>query len=221
MVQARTTNREYSDIAREFGVHVQVVRYACRKAMRDGLVTAEQIYHTPQIRKPVIASSQYEVDWILRILENCEITADGCWLWKGWKTRKGYGGTTFKSTNVAIHRKMFELTRGVALTTEQLVCHKCDHRACCNPGHLWDGTAGSNNFDSASKGRHRNQQKTECPKGHPYDAENTYIAPNGARNCKACQRETQKAKYHANREIHNARNRMYRQRRKERETQSV
>ena len=28
--------------------------------------------------------------------------------------------------------------------------------------------------------------KTECPKGHPYDKENTRIGKNGSRHCKAC-----------------------------------
>jgi hypothetical protein len=37
-----------------------------------------------------------------------------------------------------------------------------------------------------------NASKTECPKGHPYDEENTitYVKPNGrfARHCRACER---------------------------------
>lgn len=31
--------------------------------------------------------------------------------------------------------------------------------------------------------------KTHCPKGHPYDEENTYVSPDGKRACKACGRE--------------------------------
>ena len=33
---------------------------------------------------------------------------------------------------------------------------------------------------------HRNARKTHCPKGHPYDEENTYLAPDGARQCRTC-----------------------------------
>lgn len=193
MVQARMTGRQYVDIAKDFGVHVQVVRYACRKAMSRGLVTAEQIYHTPQIKKPPLPSGPYEAKWITRVLANCDITPEGCWVWKGFKTHKGYGSTAYRAKNVAIHRKMFEITRGVTLETEQFICHRCDTRACCNPGHLWDGSAASNNFDSAAKGRHRNQVKTHCPKGHEYNTENTYFAPNGARNCRVCNRERLRA----------------------------
>jgi hypothetical protein len=27
---------------------------------------------------------------------------------------------------------------------------------------------------------------THCPRGHPFDAENTVIQPNGTRRCRAC-----------------------------------
>lgn len=32
-------------------------------------------------------------------------------------------------------------------------------------------------------------EKTHCPKGHPYDEENTYLIPGGGRGCKECMRE--------------------------------
>lgn len=38
-----------------------------------------------------------------------------------------------------------------------------------------------------------NQEKTHCPKGHPYDEENTYLHPRGYRACRACQREHKRA----------------------------
>lgn len=34
-----------------------------------------------------------------------------------------------------------------------------------------------------------NAEKTHCPKGHPYDEENTYLIPGGGRGCKECGRE--------------------------------
>jgi hypothetical protein len=39
----------------------------------------------------------------------------------------------------------------------------------------------------------KNSNKTHCPKGHPYDEENTYVVPKtGMRQCKICRRETMK-----------------------------
>lgn len=34
-----------------------------------------------------------------------------------------------------------------------------------------------------------NAEKTHCPKGHPYDEENTYLIPSGGRGCKECMRQ--------------------------------
>lgn len=34
----------------------------------------------------------------------------------------------------------------------------------------------------------RNAVKTHCPQGHPYDAENTSVRPNGNRHCRECDR---------------------------------
>lgn len=34
-----------------------------------------------------------------------------------------------------------------------------------------------------------NRDKTHCPKGHPFDSENTLVKPDGARGCKVCNNE--------------------------------
>jgi CxxC motif-containing protein len=36
--------------------------------------------------------------------------------------------------------------------------------------------------------RNQNVTKTHCPRGHPYEGDNLYIDPKGARRCKACMR---------------------------------
>ena len=35
----------------------------------------------------------------------------------------------------------------------------------------------------------RNKHKTHCPKGHPYDEKNTYVTPDGRRECRTCRTE--------------------------------
>lgn len=39
-----------------------------------------------------------------------------------------------------------------------------------------------------------NSLKTECPAGHPYDAENTYVDKRGKRYCNECGRQRSKAR---------------------------
>jgi len=53
------------------------------------------------------------------------------------------------------------------------------------------GTRSENYLDMVAHGTHNMARKTHCPKGHPYDASNTYLAKrkNGvSRMCKTCTR---------------------------------
>ncbi len=38
---------------------------------------------------------------------------------------------------------------------------------------------------------HPNASKTHCKRGHPFDAQNTYYAPDGQRRCRTCLRQAQ------------------------------
>lgn len=87
------------------------------------------------------------------------------------------------------HRVAWELRFG-PIPAGLIVCHACDNPICLNPDHLLLGTARANAQDMLRKGRHHNNAKTHCPRGHAYDAENTYTDPRiGARHCRACKRQ--------------------------------
>lgn len=49
----------------------------------------------------------------------------------------------------------------------------------------WD-TRSANLRDSVRNGTHSFASRTECPAGHPYSADNTYMHPSGSRVCRAC-----------------------------------
>lgn len=51
------------------------------------------------------------------------------------------------------------------------------------------GTHAENSLDCSRNGHNVNAVKTHCSRGHEYNEENTYICKNGARSCRACNRE--------------------------------
>jgi len=80
---------------------------------------------------------------------------DECWLWKG-TTAKGYGtfgvGPRKAHRMVYAHRIAYFLEYGVD-PAPFWILHRCDTPLCCNPAHLWRGTAADNIRDCISKGR--------------------------------------------------------------------
>jgi hypothetical protein len=65
----------------------------------------------------------------------------------------GYGVITADDgRQILAHRLVYERTYG-AVPDGKYVCHHCDNPPCCNPAHLFVGTAADNNHDMISKGR--------------------------------------------------------------------
>ncbi len=119
-----------------------------------------------------------------------------CIVWSGYVTPLGYGqsGTRRHGTRLA-HRIAWIEAHG-PIHDGMCICHTCDNPACVNVEHLFVGTQKDNLNDMATKGRHRNQSKTHCPKGHEYDG----IDMNGKRTCSPCKRAAE-ARYNERRKI--------------------
>jgi hypothetical protein len=123
---------------------------------------------------------------------------DGCWIWKGRRTTRGYGTVNAGlGKNLAAHRASWQIHNG-PIPDGLWVLHHCDNPSCVRPDHLFLGTHDDNMRDMALKGRNARFQatKTHCPAGHPYSEENTYHPPKrpSERTCKECARERVRAR---------------------------
>ena len=89
-----------------------------------------------------------------RLFPKVRPMASGCWEWTGYRERFGHGVTTIPGSSRAVkaHRASYVLLRG-PIPDGMFVCHKCDNPPCCNPAHLFLGTAADNNRDMRTKGR--------------------------------------------------------------------
>jgi hypothetical protein len=88
----------------------------------------------------------------LKLLERVIVTPDGCFEWQGGKSTNGYGAISIGGGNASTHRVAFTVFRA-PIPPGKMVCHRCDNRICCNPAHLFLGTAKDNITDCVQKKR--------------------------------------------------------------------
>lgn len=79
---------------------------------------------------------------------------NGCWIWQGALSTKGYGTFCFpkRGKSHRAHRVSYVLFVG-DISEGALVCHVCDTPSCVNPKHLFLATAQQNTDDAIRKGR--------------------------------------------------------------------
>ncbi len=129
--------------------------------------------------------------WTKRIVSNTIITQNGCWEWQGKPHHpSGYGRVAWRTNGakgeVFAHRLSYRNFVG-PFDESLFVLHKCDNRPCVNPDHLYAGTQAQNISDMVTRGRHKNQVKDHCIRGHSLSGTNVRLRrENGARQCIRC-----------------------------------
>lgn len=93
------------------------------------------------------------IERVLARIEKDEQTC--CWNFQGAKNESGYGivGLGGRKDGVdRAHRISYRHFKG-DIPKGMFVCHKCDNPSCCNPEHLFIGTAADNHKDMREKNR--------------------------------------------------------------------
>jgi hypothetical protein len=90
---------------------------------------------------------------------------EGCWLWRGSRTTRGYPRFTEHGKTFSAHRYAVELAEGYPLGPGEQANHACDNPPCVRygPGHLSRGTQADNIADAMTKGRMAMQRPGYCP----------------------------------------------------------
>jgi len=75
-----------------------------------------------------------------------------CWIWQKSIASSGYGQICFQNVRWNAHRYSYYAHNGFVELPEKLhVCHRCDVKECCNPEHLYLGSAKQNAKDTQER----------------------------------------------------------------------
>jgi hypothetical protein len=121
----------------------------------------------------------------------------GCWLWDG-PLNKGYGALRVGTVRagdrrrVEAHKFSYELHKGPVPAGLE-IDHLCRVRCCVNPDHL-EAVTHRENIRRGNTFAAKNAAKTHCLRGHDLAVEG-YVRWDGRRQCRACGRMFDAARY--------------------------
>jgi hypothetical protein len=103
---------------------------------------------------------------------------------------KGYGYRWDRKRKrvVLIHRWVVAQLLGWDAIEGRVVMHLCDNPACYRYDHLRVATQDDNMRDAWEKGHTEGAfvTRTHCKRGHEFNEANTYVNPDGDRECRRC-----------------------------------
>lgn len=76
-----------------------------------------------------------------------------CWPWQAGRDADGYGRFWFAGKTIHASRACWMIANGSELPDGMHALHSCDNPPCCNPAHVYAGTAGRNIEDKKLRRR--------------------------------------------------------------------
>lgn len=122
---------------------------------------------------------------VTRFVSAVEPSIEGCWEWQR-ALDNGYGRFWLDGRSRMAHVVSYEMFVG-PIPEGKHIDHLCRNRRCVRPSHLEPVDLVTNVLRGEGLSA-RNARKDECLHGHPLSGDNLYVTPNGARQCKQCQR---------------------------------
>lgn len=147
------------------------VKRAARDAARAARIVPVREKKPPYQKKGRNRLYRSTSDVLDRLWGSLTVTDTGCWEAPvGKRSRYGYGmiylgnrgGPYPKQVPNLYHmsRLVWQVIHAEPIPAGMLICHHCDNPPCCNPDHLFIGTASDNVADMVAKGRNRAARET-------------------------------------------------------------
>lgn len=111
-----------------------------------------------------------------------------CIIAPGKPKKSGYHYCKINGKLWRAHRFSYIMTYGPPPPEKPFILHKCNNKACWNPGHLEAGTQSENMADMLKAGTHSGARKTHCKNGHKLGGDNltNFELKFGKRRCRSC-----------------------------------
>lgn len=122
-----------------------------------------------------------------RFTEKYCAAENGCWLWTGSLSSKGYGLIRHEGQSRRASHVSLLLVGKPQPEDKPYACHTCDTPNCVNPAHLYWGTPLENQADRLVRTGHHYRDRSHCKRGHELTEANWINHSNGHRQCRQCQ----------------------------------